>query len=398
MALARGTRLADMEPGRKRDCQERAAKLTDSVLLTARFSDLKSELIQAALSNLREFGKSGQTANHYRAALRAFCRWAVARGRTRDNPMSAVDGFAEEDPEHPRRSLTDDELARLIRYAESGPDRFDMPGPLRAMAYRVAAATGFRVDELRSLTPESFRLDGHEPSLFLRRSSTKNRKPADQPISQSLARDVSEWLKRKPPGQSVFPLHHETAKAIKADLEAIGVPYETDEGTADFHSLRAYYVSALIRSGANVAEFKRLARHAKAETTLKHYAKIAPHNLRGVVESMPDATSATPPLETERMIATGTHPSHEKPFAPILIRSGHGSMRTGAAQDVIGESDVQEGIEGESLQNKAQGGSVRVHSVSGAERGGFEPPRPLAEPNGLANRRYRPLSHLSWRR
>jgi hypothetical protein len=30
-----------------------------------------------------------------------------------------------------------------------------------------------------------------------------------------------------------------------------------------------------------------------------------------------------------------------------------------------------------------------------AERGGFEPPRPVAQSNGLANRRYRPLSHLS---
>src|SRR5271157_3989020 len=33
--------------------------------------------------------------------------------------------------------------------------------------------------------------------------------------------------------------------------------------------------------------------------------------------------------------------------------------------------------------------------VVGAERGGFEPPRPVAQSNGLANRRYRPLSHLS---
>src|SRR5271157_3972309 len=30
-----------------------------------------------------------------------------------------------------------------------------------------------------------------------------------------------------------------------------------------------------------------------------------------------------------------------------------------------------------------------------AERGGFEPPRPVSQSNGLANRRYRPLSHLS---
>src|SRR5262245_4329250 len=110
ITLVKGTRLADIDPGRKPEALERAARLLESVLSQAHFSDLTSETIQSALAGLRDCGKSSQTANHYRAALRAFCRWAVARGRTRDNPMDGVDGFNEEDPEHPRRSLTDDEL------------------------------------------------------------------------------------------------------------------------------------------------------------------------------------------------------------------------------------------------------------------------------------------------
>ena len=40
-------------------------------------------------------------------------------------------------------------------------------------------------------------------------------------------------------------------------------------------------------------------------------------------------------------------------------------------------------------------GSGTLCLGSEAERGGFEPPRPVAQSNGLANRRYRPLSHLS---
>ena len=62
------------------------------------------------------------------------------------------------------------------------------------------------------------RLDGPEPSVFLKASATKNRRPAEQPIPFALARDVAAWLRDKPPGVPVLPVHHETAKAIRADL------------------------------------------------------------------------------------------------------------------------------------------------------------------------------------
>ena len=42
-----------------------------------------------------------------------------------------------------------------------------------------------------------------------------------------------------------------------------------------------------------------------------------------------------------------------------------------------------------------RGEAVTGRHVDRAERGGFEPPKPVSQFNGLANRRYRPLSHLS---
>src|SRR5262249_60670826 len=114
-ALIRGVRLAEIDPGRKPEAQERAARKLADTLRTARLSDLTPERVQAALALLREAGKSNQTVNHYRAALRAFVRWAWERTRLRDNPMRGVSGYnAEEDVRHVRRTLTDDELARLI--------------------------------------------------------------------------------------------------------------------------------------------------------------------------------------------------------------------------------------------------------------------------------------------
>jgi hypothetical protein len=40
---------------------------------------------------------------------------------------------------------------------------------------------------------------------------------------------------------------------LRVDLEAAGIPYETDSEVADFHVLRAAYVSNLVPSGASVA-------------------------------------------------------------------------------------------------------------------------------------------------
>ena len=47
-----------------------------------------------------------------------------------------------------------------------------------------------------------------------------------------------------------------------------------------------YYVSALVRSGRSIKEVQQLARHAKPETTLKHYAKVSVHDLNIAVQSL----------------------------------------------------------------------------------------------------------------
>ena len=180
-----------------------------------------------------------------------------------------------------------------------------MTGALRAIAYRTASLSGLRVEELRCLTPEDFRLNSLKPTIYVAAASTKNGRTADQPISQALAAELRSWLADKAPGEQAFPLHHETAKAICADLEAASIAYQTKEGIADFHSLRAYYVSSLIRSGADIDTVRKLARHAKASTTLDHYAKTANDDLHGAVESLAVPTVSRKPLA---LTATGTDP------------------------------------------------------------------------------------------
>ncbi len=75
---------------------------------------------------------------------------------------------------------------------------------------------------------------------------------------------------------------------MKVDLESAGIAYETPEGVADFHSLRGYYVSSLVQSGASIKAVQTLARHSTPVTTLTHYAKVGILDITGAVESLPD--------------------------------------------------------------------------------------------------------------
>lgn len=78
------------------------------------------------------------------------------------------------DKRHERRALTVDELDRLILAAETGPVILGMIGADRAMLYRVAVGSGFRANELRSLTPESFDLCANPPTITVEAGYSKH--------------------------------------------------------------------------------------------------------------------------------------------------------------------------------------------------------------------------------
>ena len=255
-------------------------------LVTA--SILTRDAIQAALSKIRKAGASAQTANHYRSAIRAFCRWMVESGRMRSNPVAGVKPYrADSDRRYERRPLAPDEMARLVAAAEQGPDIEGVPGPVRAMAYRVAAATGFRLEEVRSLTLESFRLIGANPGAVLSGSMTKNGKEARQPIPASLVALLKNYLELVAPGAKTFPLaYYRMARAMRVDLEAAGIPHRTSEGRVDFHSLRGTFITNLVRAGVNIKVIQQLARHSSPTTTLQFYARATEADLRAAVESL----------------------------------------------------------------------------------------------------------------
>src|SRR5262249_51535720 len=123
-----------------------------------RISDVTLSAVQSALKLIRDGdkdkGASLRTIRHYTRQFKGFSRWLWRDSRVREDALAHLTSLnPDSDRRHERRALTPDELCRLIEAAERGGVLFHLTGLDRAMLYRVAALTGFRRNELRSLTP-----------------------------------------------------------------------------------------------------------------------------------------------------------------------------------------------------------------------------------------------------
>ena len=263
--------------------------------------DIRHDLILDALGRLSAAGKSPRTRNHALGSVKAFVRWLVASNRLRDSPrgMGSLKPVSQEvDRKRVRRSLTADEFARLIAAAESGPPVVAsrgpragkrgvvavITGPDRAMLYRVAAGTGFRANELRSLTPASFDLDGDDPSVTVAAAYSKRKRTDVQPLRRDLAALLRPFLAGRDPAAPVWCVPVRTAEMLAADLARAGVPVEVGGKVADFHSIRNMFVTGIVRGGADAATAQKLARHSDVRLTLSVYTDTGKDDLRKALE------------------------------------------------------------------------------------------------------------------
>jgi integrase len=271
-----------------------------------RISDLSLSKAQDAVQALRDAGLGQSSINSHITAVKTFSRWLWRDGRAREHHLAHLaTSSADADLRHVRRLLSPEEAARVVQAAASGPDAGGLTGPDRAVLYHLALGTGFRRKELATLTPERFNLDSDNPTVTGRSCHTKNGKEAVQPLAQSLADRLRPWLAGKAPGRSVFEgMTLRTAEMLRVDLKAAGIPYETDSGFADFHSLRGDFISYLVSSGASVKTCQTLARHSTPTLTIGIYAKASLHDINGAVENLPDLTPPAPRPESLRMTGT----------------------------------------------------------------------------------------------
>jgi integrase/recombinase XerD len=262
-------------------------------------ADLPIDRIQEALGRLRA-RRSPRTTNHALAAFKAFASWLEDSGRLRKVPrgLRSLKPYSQEvDRVRERRAMTRDEVSRLLATTEAGPTVYTygssksrhhkrpITGPMRAAIYRLALGTGFRADELRTLTRESFSLDGPAPFVTVEAAYSKNGKKADQPISRDLAERIRPFVEATAKGERVLTMKAKTSQMFPPDLAAAGIAERGEDGRAvDFHALRHTFVSHLVEAGENIKTVQVLARHSDPALTLGIYAHAERSTLRDAIE------------------------------------------------------------------------------------------------------------------
>jgi integrase len=265
-----------------------------------RVTQLTPAKVQGGLADLKRVrGLAACTLNRHLVAIKGLTRWLLREGAIASDPLVGLSKFNQEaDRRRVRRALSREEVAGLIAAAEGGERVLQLSGRDRAMLYRVALGSGFRVSEIASLTPESFDLAGDLPTITVKAGYSKNRSEAIQPIRRDLAELLRAWLEEKPAGLPVFPvknLHWRTWQMMKTDLAAAGIPSVDEDGRfADFHALRHTFISEVVRAGASVKEAQTLARHKTPELTFRVYAHARLHDLTRTLDAMPGVTGNEP--------------------------------------------------------------------------------------------------------
>ena len=246
---------------------------------------------------------SKRTYNFYVQAMKKFGHWAENDRRVTTSPVKMLSKITVEDHDTKhRRALDVEDLIKLLERTIIEPSRFGLSGPRRAMAYRLAAETGLRANEIRNLTVASFDLD--KCTVAVLSAYTKNRKAALLPLKSDTAVELIGFLAGKLPNVRPFPLPDKTADMLKKDLKAAGIPYEDDSGHVfDFHSLRHQTGSLLAAAGVTPKVAQDLMRHSDIRMTMDIYTHTLTGQQSAAVESLPNLRPANDSIRQKK---TGT--------------------------------------------------------------------------------------------
>ena len=295
----------------KGDCAEHVSKTCNAIQRIMQacgftfWTDIQASGIGTYLAGLRgENGIAARTFNRQLQACKSFSSWMVKERRASENPLHHLSGLnIRTDQRRIRRALSTADMQKLLDAARTGPERYGIDGPQRALIYELAATTGLRVSELASLTVGSFSL-GESPSVEIQAAYSKNRRQDRLPLRADMVGLLREFLAAKLPGTKVFPKlgSEHSADMLKDDLQAAGIAYVDDSGRVfDFHSLRHQFISGLAAAGVHPKTAQQLARHSTITLTMDKYSHVLQAELDKAVDLLP-GYSTTP----EQQRATGT--------------------------------------------------------------------------------------------
>jgi integrase len=243
-----------------------------------RISQLTLSTMTAAIAELRSIpgrlgneGLSDRTVLQYCTMTKGFSRWLWKDNRVREDPLAHL-ASPQIINKRTRRPFDPADAAKLVLTTRSALVHWSMTGEDRSILYAIALGTGFRAGELRSLTPESFNLDGDPPTITCAAGYTKNGKKAVQPIRPELAELLRPWLAGKPLEERLFAFRQDNAaRMIRDDLAAAGI---AESESYDFHCLRHTYITEVVKSGCSVKVAQTLARHSDVNLTMNVYTHM----------------------------------------------------------------------------------------------------------------------------
>ena len=263
-----------------------------------------------------------------------FSRWLVRDRRNNDDRLAHLSAQNPAiDRRRVRRPLSPEEFARLLEAVEKGPSRQSLTGPDRVIVYILACYTGFRRNEIGSVTIHSFNFDSDPPTLTVDAGYSKHRRTDVMPIRVDLAKRIQRWIASKKKLDPAKPLVNialkRTAEMLKKDLAAARVAwiaespdaeerqrrekssflkYLNDQGQyADFHALRKTFITNLSRAGVSPKTAQLLARHSDINLTMNTYTML------GVLDQAA-AVEALPPMPTSAAFAISSQP--QRPRVP----------------------------------------------------------------------------------
>jgi integrase len=310
VALIKGADLAKIEaprPATRKGVAKAEAELRRWVGM-AKIGDLTTENVQTkALLRLREDGRSLQTLEHHRNAIRALAIWLHDTHRVREPLLRGLKGYSvKEDPRHERRTVSVAELRRLIEAAAAGKPFRGMTGAQRALCYRLAVASGLRYTETDSITPESFDWSSKPAAVTIKAGYAKNGQTARLSLPDDLAADLAAYVRERPPGEPIFPLPKgRGAEMVKKDLKAAGIPYRDAAGRVfDYHSLRCELATLADAAGVSPRVVQTIMRHSKLEMTGR-YTRPRAVDIEAAAGMLSSLAPATKP-DSEPLAMTGT--------------------------------------------------------------------------------------------
>jgi integrase len=261
-------------------------------------SDLDASRFTAYVNSLNVAVK---TKRDYIAVFKQFAKWLHDTGILTKNNFKLIKNpkVLKSDQVHPRRALTRNEVARLIRAAQTGETWRGISGAERALIYRLSVESGLRYNELKTLKVSDF--DFKTGTVEVKDANEKSRRGDILQLKKSTAEEIKQFLSNKTPQATAFRLK-KGYLMIRRDLEAADIDYEVDGRFADWHSLRHTTASLLIKSGANPKEVQRIMRHRSADLTLSKYTHLYAGQLKATIENLPDFV-----VEQDEAIMTGTY-------------------------------------------------------------------------------------------